>query len=327
MKALDSWRNNSINHLEDGFSKRLVISFGRLPDIQGISSKQYGAGVFNMPSYLRNLMPFDSFIAVVQRHDKLIEGSHVRPLSEGGSFIESTSLVESASLANEVLNRRSDEEDLPRARHLLVVNPNTSEEFAIILLKELLHSLYDFEKENGIHAWTFDMTSPLMEISQLISMFSFATASDLAYVLRSSSGKGATGGEIKKSKFSSHAHRLFLPGRETSEIMKKGGKRDSGFNIVLRAFLHLEPGITNDSHLPPRARKNKEPSKFGVTVKELTDRIKKSDKKTNVARIVKEYLIKYELVCSYSNSDSNSKITRYVLTNKGRFLAELFKDE
>lgn len=322
MKALDSWRNHSIENLDDGFSKRLVISFGRLPDIQGLSSSN--PGVFNMPSYLRKLMPFDSFLAIVQRHDNLIEGSHVLPLSEGDSLIDSPSLVESASLANEVLNRRSDEEDLPRARHLLVVNPDTSEEFAITLLKELLHSLYDFEKENGIHAWRFDMTSPLMEISQLISMFSFATASELAYVMRSSSGVGATGGEIKKSKFSSHAHRLLLPGRATSEIMKKAKKGGSDFNNILKAFLHLEPSKANDSHLPPRARKNSESSNIGITIKEIQNTLKQNK---NVSRVVTKKLLPLELVCCYSNhSNSKSDVRQYLLTNKGRFLAELIKD-
>jgi len=325
MKALDSWRNHSIEDLDDGFSKRLVISFGRLPDIQGLSSSN--PGVFNMPSYLRKLMPFDSFLAIVQRHDNLIEGSHVLPLSEGNSLIDSPSLVESASLANEVLNRRSDEEDLPRARHLLIVNPDTSEEFAITLLKELLHSLYDFEKENGIHAWRFDMTSPLMEISQLISMFSFATSSDLAYVMRSSSGVGATGGEIKKSKFSSHAHRLFLPGRETSEIMKKAKKGGSDFNNILKVFLQLEPSKENDSHLPPRARKNSEPSNIGITIPEIKNALKNALKQDiHVSRVFTKKLLPLELVYCYSNYSNSKTVRQYFLTNKGRFLAELIKD-
>ena len=106
--------------------------------------------------------------------------------------------------------------------------------------------------------------------------------------------------------------------------MKKAKKGGSDFNNILKAFLHLEPSKTNDSYLPPRARKNSESRNIGITIKEITNALKQNK---NVSRVVTKKLLPLELVYCYSNySNSKSDVRQYLLTNKGRFLAELIKD-
>jgi len=317
-KALSSWSSWRSNNEELVLKKRLVITAGRMPDP---SDNEPQKGQFSLPQYLKNLEPFDGFISLIQRYDKTIEGRHILSFEEGIEKFKDHELSSKLQMTAEILNRKQDMDDIPRARHILVINPDGSKECTEELLDQILHSLTLFEKINGLHKWAVDMTAPLASISHILSMFAFSTGSEINYVLKKGGEAGPSGESVSESLFASADHCLRVPGRMAVENIgsKKGGKMNT-----LVAFVIDETDTKSASLAPWETSAESNPVEEGLSANDIKEIAIKHKLKgvTGAERNLRELHASGFVI--NLNPDGGNKQRRFILSNEGRFLARLF---
>jgi hypothetical protein len=339
--ALESWSKKRNKSKDIDPIKRLLISFGRIPGVN-VTDKETGQGSrkpFNMIQYLNALQPYDGFIAVLQRHEPSIEGTHVITLDEALVKFESESFIGDLRYASEILRRRTDEEYSYSGNHLLVLNPKANSDTDLMFFNSIFASIMAFEKEYRPHNWTIDMTAPMNGLSPSASIFAYMSNSEVCYMMKNRSGISPSGVMVEESPFSIIAHRLTLPDKLALEVMSgiKGNKRNIMIAMLLYEDAHsaaknIDVGDTFEFSDDFFSSDDEEKITFdeGVSWNKLElfneslmtpeKNIKLGNKSTNL-----NPLINSNLITTVGKTDSGSKT--FTLTSYGRFVAAWLKSK
>jgi hypothetical protein len=331
--ALKTWMQHR-NQNDETINKRLAISFGRLPPVK-VTELETGQGhraPFAMVQYLKNLQPFDGLIAILQRMDDSIEGTHVMTLEEAlnRKEFESSSFIGDLRYADEILRRRSEEELTNYCDHLFVLNPKASSETDQLIFNSLWSSITKYEDKYGQHNWTIDLTSPFATVSETASMFAYNSDSEISYVMKSRKGSGPSEVEVEDSPFSSADHRLILPGKLAVETLS--GLNPTEKSIMLAMLLYEDSRSIAESHdindefddfleLLDNVVEDDSTVEEGVSWKELTTFVKETLKTPEKLKLTNQSRIKPLINSNLITVLGSSGARHFALTSLGRFVA------
>ena len=187
-KAAQAWWKNKTK--PNDFEKALNIVFGRLPRVQSSDDfgKKYGFEEFFR--FMYPLQPVDGLMAVVQRIDDDIEGTHILTLDEAIERFADSHFIGDLLHCKMVLDRRTQENRTQTGQHLVVLNPVATPEFHQEFIIALLQACLIFEQKHGLRNWMIDITKPMASLRSAVSIFSFLFNSPTSYIIKDDGSVG-----------------------------------------------------------------------------------------------------------------------------------------
>ncbi|MGY8755154.1 MAG: hypothetical protein ACKVIR_05630, partial [Candidatus Poseidoniales archaeon] len=196
-KALDAWSMYRNNRFEGEIHKKILITFGRLHKPLEETDPSDPRHIFNTIQYVQTLAPFDSILPIFQRHDDAFVGCRVTGIEEALVDYHGTEWHSHLNLANITLKGKSHNEGIGLCEPIVIVNPDGSSQMWKDVMNSIWRSWMRFENDNGKHNLLIDITSPMKELTGLVSNLAYGTNSQLVSALRSNKSTSATGGEIE----------------------------------------------------------------------------------------------------------------------------------
>lgn len=244
-KALDIWTMYRNERFGGEIHKKLLITFGRLHKPLEESDPSDPRHIFNMIQYVQTLAPFDSILPIFQRHDNDFVGCRVTGIEQALEDYHGTEWYSHLNLANITLRGKSLNEGIGLCEPIVIVNPDGSSQMWKDVMNAIWRSWMRFENDNGKHNLLVDITSPMKELTSLVSNLAYGTNSSIVSALRSQKTTSATGGEVQESQFSIADHRLDIPSRFAAESLS-GIEKVSSRKNVLMTMLLMDKGVGQD---------------------------------------------------------------------------------
>ena len=200
----------------DTIQRNLNIVFGRLPHIQS-ENRNGEKQDFHLFQYLAPLQPIDGLLVVLQRHSDEIEGTHICTLEDAIVQFEHSdfNFIGDLRNAHRVLLRRSQEDLIDMKRHLVVINPQATQEFHFEFLLHLLNECRTFEGTFGPSRWNIDLTQPLGKLHSAVSFFTLLSGAITTYIYKNQLP------DQEQSPFTRKEHLIPVPSKMAFEKLRK----------------------------------------------------------------------------------------------------------
>lgn len=313
-------------------AKKLNLVFGRLPHLSTTDEEGRHSSFDPFFEFMSPLQPVDGLLAVIQRHDEVIQGHHVLTLDAAIEQFSGTHLEGDLKHCKAVLQRRSKEDRVQTSNHLVIINPTATPLFHMEVILAVLSACRRFEQEHGRRSWSVDVTGIMAPLRSAFSMFAFVFKTSTTYIMRDR-GDGDDASQLRRRDLA-----IPVPNNMAFSAMSRlteGHGNNKGASNVLLALM-LADIKTDEQTLanlnPFVVATSTEPIQKGLLKEEILTFVeaelrtpfdlragvlKQFDRTIRDNHLLERGLIQIHLPPGKANTHK-----RYSLTHLGRFVAE-----